>query len=259
MRIEKNGHAISSIEEWGRLAGPKASHQWVEGRSAYELARAWAGTGSPVMPVEVRALLDSRPETAGLTVETVFPEHPIAFDARPGEPRNADLAFLAENGRQRVAVTIEAKADEPFGTTVGDTLHAAVARWMENERSGGVARVFDLIQSILPRPPHVAVHAGTLRYQLLTAVAGTLAFAAASHADAAVLLVHEFTTDKTRSELQAKNHQDYLAFLGRLASSVQPDSTSALFGPLRVPGAPLFERPVPLFLGMVSTSVGLAP
>lgn len=43
MRIEKNDQTISSIEDWRTLAGPKAAYQWKEGRSAFELARAWIG------------------------------------------------------------------------------------------------------------------------------------------------------------------------------------------------------------------------
>lgn len=256
MRIDKNGQGITSVEDWGRLAGPKASNQWVEGRSAFELARAWVETNAPTMPPDVRALLNSHADTAALAVDVVWPEHPIAFDSRRGEPRNADLAFVGQAGRHRVAVTVEAKADEPFGSTVGETLTAAVARWTENERSGGVGRVLDLVESILPRPTDGGTQASALRYQLLTAVAGTLALAVSTRADIGVLVIHEFVTNKTRAELHAKNHADYQAFLARLSPSLAGGDRAALVGPIVVPGAPLFAGPVPLFIGTLSTRVG---
>jgi hypothetical protein len=51
------------------------------------------------------------------------------------------------------AVAVEAKADEPFSETVSDTLAAALERYLENDRSNGVA-VQGLAQALLgPRKP----------------------------------------------------------------------------------------------------------
>ena len=93
------------------------------------------------MPLELQALLDSTDETRSLQVECVYPEHRIAFDDYGGEPRNADLAFVAVSAGTLVGVTVEAKADEPFGQTVVDTMNDALERRIENERSNGVRRV----------------------------------------------------------------------------------------------------------------------
>ena len=185
MRLHKDGVPISCVEDWQRLAPPKAEHQWVAGRSAYELAHAWCGRGVPAIPAELTTLFESRPETRGLIIDDVVPEHRVSFDAHGGEPRNADLALLAHTTDSTVAVTIEAKADEPFGTTVGQTIADALERAIENPRSRGVRRVEDLVRALLlPRSkglPHVC----DLRYQLLTAVAGTLAYAAKESASLA--------------------------------------------------------------------------
>src|SRR5690606_10274883 len=64
----------------------------------------------------------------------VFPERRIAFDSHAGEPRNADLAFVGVGPAGRVAVTIEAKADEPFGDTVAATLSSALERAVARAR-----------------------------------------------------------------------------------------------------------------------------
>jgi len=207
------------------------------------------------MPSAVRELLESVPATRGLLVEDVHPEHRFPFGARRGEPRNADLAFLGHAAGGTVAVTIEGKADEPFGDTVGDTLAAALQRWNDNDRSGGIGRVMDLVQALLPTSTDTSPQASTLRYQLLTAAAGSLAYAAANNAVAAVLVVHEFETGLTRPELHARNDADYKAFLLRLGCNVPEGSQRALCGPIQVPGLPLFPTPVPLYIGKVTTTV----
>ena len=79
--------------------------------------------------------LENAPETSGLTVETVTPEHQIRFDEHGGEPRNADLTFAGRTANAIVAVTIEAKADEPFGATVTQTLTDALERRIEHGAS----------------------------------------------------------------------------------------------------------------------------
>jgi hypothetical protein len=173
MRIEKNGQPITSVAEWRRLAPPKSADHWCEGRSAFELAHAWCGGALPVMPAALRTLLDSRNETRDLSVECVFPEHRIPFDGHGGEPRNADLAFVGHTSTAKIAVTVEAKADEPFGATVAETIADALERGLENPRSQGVARVVDIVRALVPPRGKGHPHVGALRYQLLTATAGT--------------------------------------------------------------------------------------
>lgn len=209
MRLHKNGLPIVCVDDWKRMAPPKAEYQWVEGRSAYELAHAWCGRGAPAIPAELTALFESRAETRGLMIDEVVPEHRVSFDAHGGEPRNADLALVAHTSESKVAVTIEAKADEPFGATIGQTLADALERAIENPRSRGVRRVEDLVRALLPPRSKGLPHVCDLRYQLLTAVAGTLAYAAMEGASLAVLIVHEFLTDKTSDKRHAENAADY--------------------------------------------------
>ena len=99
MRIHKDGRTIANLADWEKLAGPKIASQWVEGRSAYEVANAWCGLQGPAVPVDFRRLLESRKETAGLEIDEVLPEHRIRFDNNAGEPRDADLAIIGRVGR----------------------------------------------------------------------------------------------------------------------------------------------------------------
>jgi hypothetical protein len=175
MRLHKDGVPIVSVDDWKRLAPPKAEYQWVHGRSAYELANAWCRGASPTVPTELARLFESNPAMRGLIVDDVIPEHKIRFDGHGGEPRNADLVLVGHTSSSKVAVTIEAKADEPFGTTVRDALADALERSVESPRSQGVQRVNDLVRALLPPRRKGLPHVGDLRYQLLTAAAGTLA------------------------------------------------------------------------------------
>lgn len=251
MRLHKNGVPIVCVEDWKRIAPPKAEYQWVEGRSAYELAHAWCGRGAPEVPPELTALFESRAETRGLLIDEVLPEHRVSFDAHGGEPRNADLALVGHTLESKVVVTIEAKADEPFGATVGQTVADALERAIENPRSRGVRRVEDLVRALLPPRSKGLTHVCDLRYQLLTAVAGTLAYAAIQDAPLAVLIVHEFITGKTSDKRHAENAADYERFLHRFAGNpLSGDAPHSSVGPFAVPGASPF-RGTPLLIGKI--------
>jgi hypothetical protein len=253
MRLHKDGASITCVEDWKRLAPPKADYHWVEGRSAFELAYAWCGSGAAVVPSDIQRLLDSRVETRDLKIDEVLPEHRIAFDARGGEPRNADVALVGNTSAAKVTVTIEAKADETFGATVAKTVADALERSVENPRSRGVERVQDLVRGILPPRSKGLPHVGGLRYQLLTAAAGTLAYAAHEKASLAVLIVHEFITDKTEDERRAQNAADLDRFVQRLAGNATAAiGCDLLMGPFSVPETSPFYGPA-LLIGKVAS------
>ena len=153
MRITKNGQLIQSVEDWFRYAPPKGgADQWRDGRSAKEFARAWVESGSVSVPDELVGLLSSHPDTQSAVLENGEPEARLAFDKRVGEVRNADLAVRAVSGGAPLALTIEAKADEPFDQLVPDTLADALDRILERGRGGGIDRVRALATSLLHPP-----------------------------------------------------------------------------------------------------------
>src|SRR5262249_54510127 len=136
----------SSLEDWERFAGPKSAHQWVDGRSAKEAARAWLAGGEDGLPDEVSSLLRTHPRFGRVRSWSAEPEAKLRFDSFSGEPRNSDLVVYAEDEFGPYLLAIEAKADEPYGDTVAKTLTAAQRRLTENPRSNGVARVEQLMQ-----------------------------------------------------------------------------------------------------------------
>lgn len=254
VHLSKRGFVIRTPDDWLLFAPPKAPEaHWVAGRSALECAVAWCGgPEGPAVPAEIAALLDSHPDTRRCTLTAATPEHPIAFDELPGEPRNADVAAQGKDARGALALTVEAKADEPFDRRVADVLAEAVDRAAHGERTNIVRRVEQLAAALLPPARRGLPGLGELRYQLLTGAAGTLAYAATVGAGRAVLVVHEFVTPATRDERHRTNAADLDAFVRRLSGGdtggIPPDR---LAGPFRVPGGPLFARPAALYVGKV--------
>lgn len=153
IRIERAGHTIRTLDDWKTYAGPKSPGQWKPERSAYELARAWCEPDGPHIPNQLRRLLDSRPETRSARFDVAMPEHRIRFDRHGGEPRNADMALVGRTDAGKIAITIEAKADEPFGATVAETFSNALERLIENPRSRGVRRIEDLAHALFGARP----------------------------------------------------------------------------------------------------------
>src|SRR4051812_35943100 len=115
LELAKNGSPIRTVEDWFLHAPPKgdAGH-WLPGHSALECAKAWCEAGrTPCVPLEIVSLLDSHPDTSEAEVLSGIPEYRIRFDKVRGEPRNSDLVVEATHGRGRLAISIEAKVNEP--------------------------------------------------------------------------------------------------------------------------------------------------
>ena len=128
MRIVKNGSSINSVDAWFATAPPKEAYQWKDGRSAKELAKSFCQPSGVGLPAEIKSLLDSSPVLGRVDIVELWPEHKLALDSLRGETRNADLAGIGTSRLGPTAITVEAKADEPFGDTTGQALAKAPQR-----------------------------------------------------------------------------------------------------------------------------------
>jgi len=257
MRIHKNGVQIESLDTWAAHAGPKSPDQWVEGRSAMELARAWLNVGEARLPTDVSSLLEGHPAFGSVSWWDAEPEVKLPFDTFPGEPRNSDLVVHARDRYGAYIIGVEAKADEPFSDTVKDILSAALERKIQSTSSNGIARVENLARCLFDqRTSGKEARVGDLRYQLLTAAAGVLCEAERKACSRALLLVHEFVTSRTQDELHKRNADDLRDFVRRLSRGTITDVKSGeIFGPFMVPGVPLFSAKVDFYVGKVSTNL----
>ena len=265
VRFAKGTEVIRNIDDWSAIAPPKSPEQWKPGRSAMESARAWCGADGTGVPTCVRDLLESNPKTRGVKLSRGEPEKGIVFDTAGGEPRNADVALLGTDARgDTIAITIEAKADESFGSTFQQTVAASVERMVSGKTTNGVSRAKALACALLPprrvgktvpraeRTPSL----GPLRYQLFTAVAGTLAFAHQSNAKTALFIVHEFVTDGTRDEDHKANAADLDAFVCRLSDGVVRALRSGeIVGPFPVAENSNWPSTPALYIGKVTKNI----
>lgn len=195
-----------------------ASHlAWVEklepknrrpGTSAPTLASAWAG------PLDLIGALATHPTFAGVVISTANVEEKAKFDAHGGNVRNHDVVVrgLTKAG-DSVVVCVEAKAGETLGMTVAEQKVTAEQALNANPNSKAIERLNDLVTRFC-RHPLEDPRAAAVRYQLLTAWAGTLV--SGTGAVHLVLAVHEFRTDERPDDKSDVNADE----LGRFASAV---------------------------------------
>jgi len=113
--VNRAGVPVASLEAWGVYAQPASATHWKEGRSAWELARAWTeGTAT----TDLAALLATDPSLGSLVIETAIAEAQTRFDDHTGGPRNHDLLVIGHNTQGPIVIGIEGKADETYGQTV---------------------------------------------------------------------------------------------------------------------------------------------
>jgi hypothetical protein len=256
MPISKDRIELKSLQDWERLAGPKSQDQWVDGRSAKEAARAWLQGNGVHLPPEVATALADHPAFGPVRNWDAEPEAKLRFDKFAGETRNSDLAVYAQDAHGPFLIAVEAKADEPFGETVAETLSAALERYLDNNRSNAIARVQQLAQALLGPRKQGDPTINEVRYQLLTACAGAVCEAERCGYSRALMLVHEFVTDKTKDANHCRNAADLDLFLRRLShGAVVNLSVGEILGPFTVPGGPLLQGSVALFIGKVSRNL----
>jgi hypothetical protein len=254
--IRKSDVQIRTLADWRLYASPRGGEaQWRDYRSAKELARAWCPDGiGPTIPPETRALLSTRPEFSGFELVEALPDCRVRVDDLPGEPPNADLMLVGttDSGTAEFVMGVIAKGDEPFGAYVSDELVAAARRVAREVPATSFERITRLAGALLPARVGGEPHLGELRYQLLTATAGAVAYATERGAKRAVVMVHEFRTHETDDSLLMDNQRD----LDRLMQRITNSETTAvpinqLIGPVTIPGNEFISPDVELFVGKV--------
>jgi len=255
MPFVKAEHIISTLHDWEIYAPPKRPDQWVDGRSAKEVARAWLAGSGKTLPVEVENVLNGS-KNFGLTQSWIAePEAKLRFDAF-GEPSNCDLAVHVKDQAGGYILAIEAKADEPFGDTVKKTIEAATERLNANPQSNGLRRVHQLKAAILGRNLEDQESDTKIRYQLLTACAGALCEAERNNYSRALVLIYEFITDRTEDIKHQRNANDFNEFMIEISKNkILKIEPGIIYGPITVPGNPILISKVDLFIGKVFRNI----
>ena len=245
--IEKNGQRLSTLEAWHDLAGPKGGDlHWRDGRSVKESAKSWLAA-APALPAEIAATLSSYGDVGTLRDWRAEPEAQVRIDDFRGPP-SVDVLLVGSDRAGPVVAAVEARADEPFGSTVGETLEAARSRLDGNPRSKGVARIERLLAALFGATTNDR-DVLELRYRLLTVTVAAMVEAERQSARRAVVMVHEFATDRTTDEKRTSNARDLDRFVARFAGRRGRLEPGKLAGPYGVPGEPIVDAPISLYFG----------
>ena len=242
---DKDGNPITDWRGWTR---PKKASQWRAGRSAMELARAWFTAAKPRCPTEIADLLATHPSTAGLELSEAYPEYVTSLPER-GEGRNHDLLIIGSGPAGRAVVSVEAKADEPFGDeTVGSYLIKATRSNTPTNAPKRIETLTSLVFGPTAVPDKDPWHG--LRYQLLTAVAGAAIEASRRQADTAVVIIHEFLTQDMDAEKIRANAEDLDLFVTTLlGAATSGGNAGRLQGPAVLEPSPHLSRRVAVLMG----------
>lgn len=232
---------IDCLHQWFDKCPPQGKlKHWKDGRSAKETAKHWLH----IIPSEFKEILSP----FKLNYQICSPEFVSKLDNYRGNARNHDLLILAKNTlRKNVVISVESKADETFDVTISERIINAKKELKENLNSKALNRIEDLRKAIFGSLKDEQLH---LRYQLLTAVAGTLAEAKVQKATKAIFLVQTFISDEINKGQHQQNQDDLDAFVNYLSEGKIPKlETGILSEPIKVPGNEFIPDNIELWIG----------
>jgi hypothetical protein len=194
----------SGATSWQALLAEPEKH-WVTGYSARTLAHSWEAAND--LPKEIRSLFGE-----GAELLIAIPEHKVALgDA--GRESQSDLFAIVKIEGRTIAVTVEGKVNEPFGSTIRD--------WYAAPSPAKQKRLAFLCELLnLQFPPPDGLH-----YQLLHRTASAVLEATRFKTDEAAMIVHSFSAEN-------KWFEAYAEFLGLFGLTAKPGEMATT----RLPG-----------------------
>lgn len=196
MKLKPHKDNIVDHNSWYAVRPPKKGEaQWSDGRSAKEFAK-YMTKNFPYVPAEIEdAIKVFVPANAEFEWDA---EHVTGLPGQ-GEGRNHDAILKNDD----IVVTIEAKTDE----TAGDLIEEEISKASVNK----LQRISSLLGYFFKGS---FKDYKKLRYQLLTASAGTIIKAQKEKCKTAVFLLMVFETNcKVTKEKLDANHKDVENFL----------------------------------------------
>ena len=239
---------VCSLEEWYSKCPPQRKDlHWQPDHSAMETAKLWLRG----IPKEFLEILRNR----DLEIEFCAPELNTRFDKYKGNVRNHDLLIIAKDKKDEIiVVSIESKVDEPFDKTIGPYLKAIKRKKENRENSNADYRIEDLRKAILPQVDNIVFE--SLKYQLVTAVAGTLREAKIQGTKKAIFLVQTLKTSNMNEGKNRKNQRDLDHFMEVISNGkYQNIHENDLFGSFKFTGNQFIPDNVELWIGKYSVEI----
>ena len=177
----------------------------------------------------------------------------VSFDRYKGGVRNHDVLAYGTADCGEVIVGVEGKINESLDRTLAGKYEAARKRKAQGKNSNLDQRIDDLLGAIVGTTIAEQPELGRLRYQLFSAIAGTIAAATPTTAAVAVV-VHLIRSDLAKPEKFAATRESVAEFSDILGLVDRP-----LIGPIRL------KKPIgharlalPIWLAVIETGVARA-
>lgn len=243
----RSNDSIVSLLEWHFECPPKSKVHWQPDHSAMETAKLWLNG----IPIEFKQILKG----FDLEFEQCSPEFVTRFDNFSGNGRNHDLLILAKNKKDgKVIISVESKVDESYGQTIGPYLKSISCKKDNGQNSNADQRIEELRKAIFPQLETNEFE--FLRYQLLTAVAGTLAEAKIQGAKKAIFLVQTLKTSVLNEAKNRNNQRDLDYFIRAISNGEYPNiHDNDLFGSFKFTGNEFIPDDVELWIGKYSVVI----
>lgn len=213
MRItNKNGTVVTDIESWeDAFKEVDEAKHWKEGRSAKSLAQYFSlpnidqSNGIKLIKeyVDICGFKNFEPIRARI-------EHESRFDAFRGKGRMHDMVIWGNEGKRHLVICIEAKVDEPFGSSVSEAYRESEKYVKKNPRSKRSQRIKDLCEKYYKIDVNDIISYTHIRYQLLHYLAGAITEAKSCN-DVVFMPIMVFKTNKYNKEND--NKKDYEDFI----------------------------------------------
>lgn len=228
---------ISSVEEWLKHCPPvNPAKQWVDKHSAKEMAKFWTDIEN-----QNEFLLFLQNASKDLTFNYAFPEIATKFD-NYRSPRKNDLCVFAADSSGNILISIEGKADEPFGENyVYKEWESSIGEKKTSSKSKKLDRIIELYQRL-----NCSASFLNLRYQLTYWLAGAIDEATRNKINTVFLIVQEFHSDITNKKMIADNKRDLDFFVNFISKSAYKSvNNNQIIGPIKNQ----FTKQINLYIG----------
>ena len=194
---------IDTLDKWFKYCPPqKGEKQWKDLYSAKEMAKFWLSQKN--QNDFQKFIKNIIPD---FEYDYLIPEFESNFD-NFGSPRKHDLFIAGTNNR--AIVTIEGKANEPFGKNeFGTEFINSIKTKIETPDSNKLNRIINLYQNYF----HSNGNSLVIMYQILHWFAGSLIDAIKQSSENVVMVLQEFKNSNTDSDIVSVHHNDFDNFV----------------------------------------------
>ena len=202
----KTNTIITNMVTWKQTCSPKGNdNQWKPEYSAYELANEYLNFKCKSL-TKIIGLHGSN-----FILDEAYPEKETRFD-KYGQGRVHDLLLYGKNNGNRIVISVEGKVNESFGNeTVSSYYMKNKIDIMNGLNTNKCKRIEEVLPKLFGKGIPKDIY--DVKYQLITALIGTLHEACDANINEAYLIVQYFKTNQFDRRIHDTNHKELNKFV----------------------------------------------